>query len=292
MSPTLELFMSHVLAHDTTHTDDRPVLFRLQPALFLGLGGWVSIPPRIDPQAPVLVAVHGVGRDARNQASAFAARAAEQGRMVVAPCFDEQAWPGYQRLGSRGRRADLALVRLLDLIAFRWQVNTRRMVLFGYSGGAQFAHRFALLHPHRVMRLSLCASGWYTWPSEEAFPMGLGDGTGPTAFLGQVARNNFGRLLQMPLQVMVGTEDCLADERTRSTGQLDRLQGTHRLERARRWVAVLRDEALRRGLQPRVELTELAGAGHDFRQCLAGGELLEQVLPRTSGQQQRLGQAA
>lgn len=270
----------------------RPLLSRLEPALFQGLGGWVAIPPVIDPQAPVLVAVHGVGRDARSQAAAFALRASQQGRMVVAPRFDEVSWPGYQRLGSHGKRADLALVNLLDLVAFRWQVNTRRLTLFGYSGGAQFAHRFALLHPHRVLRLGLCASGWYTWPTDDAFPTGMGEGTGSTPFLGRVAKNNFGRLLQMPLEVMVGCEDRFADERTRSNARLDRLQGTHRLERAQRWVAALRNEALRRGLQPQARLTVLPGAGHDFRQCLASGELLDRVLPAASVRHDRQGQAA
>jgi pimeloyl-ACP methyl ester carboxylesterase len=283
--------MSNHLSDASPHPES-PRLSKLEPALFQGLGGWISIPPVIDPQAPVLVAVHGVGRDAKAQAAAFAHRASAQGRMVVAPRFGEVSWPGYQRLGNRGRRADLALVNLLDLIAFRWQVNTRRLYLFGYSGGAQFAHRFALLHPHRVLRLNLCSSGWYTWPTDAAFPMGLGDGDGSGAFLGQVARSNFGRLLQMPMQVMVGSEDRHTDDRTRSNAELDQLQGKHRLERAHRWVAALRQESLRRGLQPRAELTELTGAGHDFKQCLASGELLERVLPAARARQQHLGRLA
>lgn len=267
-------------------------LLQLKPSEFQGLGGWVVIPSSIDPDIPVLVAVHGVGRDAKNQAALFAQQAALQGRLVIAPCFDEQQWPGYQRLGARGRRADLALMRLLELVAFQWCVNTRHVYLFGYSGGAQFAHRFALLHPHRIARLGVCASGWFTWPEDDAYPMGLGEGAGPMALLGQAARNNFARFLQVPTQVFVGLQDCVADDKTRSGTRIDRLQGRHRLERARRWVEALSEEARRRGLQPRAELTVLPGAGHDFRECLASGELLQKFLPAADHRQGSLPRAA
>lgn len=267
-------------------------LLQLTPTLFQGLGGWVAIPSSIDPGIPVLVAVHGVGRDARNQATLFAQQAALQGRVVVAPLFDEQQWPGYQRLGTPGRRADLALIRLLELIAFQWRVNTRRVYLFGYSGGAQFAHRFALLHPHRIAQLGVCASGWFTWPTDDPYPLGLGEGAGPLAWLGQAARNNFARFLQVPTQVFVGSRDCVADDKTRSSARIDQLQGTHRLERGRRWVEALSGEARRRGLEPRAELTVLPGTGHDFRECLASGELLQKFLPAVDRRQGSLPQAA
>jgi pimeloyl-ACP methyl ester carboxylesterase len=255
-------------------------LVNINPSVFQGLGGWLAIPPSIDPDAAPLVAVHGIGRDARNQAVRFGGQAASQGRMVIAPRFDETSWPGYQRLGARGQRADLALIRLLELVAFRWRVNTRRVCLFGYSGGAQFVHRFGLLHPHRVVQLNVCASGWFTWPTEdEPYPAGLGAATGPAGLIAQAARHNLSRFLQVPTQVFVGAQDCVADPHTRVDARINALQGSHRLERARRWVLALNQQARQRGLTPRATLTVLPGAGHDFRQCLASGALVRAVLP-------------
>ncbi|BAO82068.1 predicted esterase [Serpentinimonas raichei] len=257
----------------------------LPAALHHGLGAWVGVPARLDPTLPVLVAVHGIGRAARSQVQAFIGRANQQGRLVVAPRFDSTHWPGYQRLGPRGRRADAALLMLLESIGFRWRVNTRRIALFGYSGGAQFAHRFALLHPHRIENLCVCASGWYTWPDEQAFPHGLGlplhksVGNGQAAGGGVLSAQRLARFLQIPIEVAVGSEDCHVDENTRSSPPLDALQGRDRLTRARRWVAQLRHIGQMRGLSSQVRLTVLPQAGHDFKQCMASGQLAELALP-------------
>ena len=47
-----------------------------------------------------------------------------------------------------------------------WQectgIDTRRINLFGFSGGAQFAHRYAMAHPGSVNALVLTAPGWFT----------------------------------------------------------------------------------------------------------------------------------
>jgi pimeloyl-ACP methyl ester carboxylesterase len=252
--------------------------------LHLGLGAWVSVPARIDPQAPVLVAVHGIGRAARSQAQAFRQRAAQQGRMVVAPRFEASRWPNYQRLGRSGQRADLALLSLLESIGFQWRVNTRRIALFGYSGGAQFAHRFALLHPHRVQNLCVCASGWYAWPDEQPLPPARGTMLGAPGRSTALSEQSMSRFLQLPIEVVVGAEDCMRDANTRSTPQIDAVQGQDRRTRAHRWVAALQAAAHARGLPAPARLTVLPGAGHDFQQCLAHGRLLELALPSPDGQ--------
>lgn len=262
----------------------QPALFALPPALHLGLGAWVSVPARIDPQAPVLVAVHGIGRAARSQAQAFMQRAAQQGRMVVAPRFEASRWPNYQRLGRSGQRADVALLSLLESIGFQWRVNTRRIALFGYSGGAQFAHRFALLHPHRVQNLCICASGWYAWPDEQPLPPVRPAKLGAIGPNSALSEQRMSRFLQLPIEVVVGADDCVRDTNTRSTPLIDAVQGPDRLTRARRWVAALQAAAQARSLPAPARLTVLPGAGHDFQQCLADGRLLELALPSPDGQ--------
>ena len=247
-----------------------------------GLGCWLAMPDRLDPMLPPLVAVHGVRRGARNQARQFMARAAEQGRMVIAPLFDEQNWPGYQRVVANGQRADLALLQALEVVSFLTGVRTRQVQLFGYSGGAQFVHRFAMLHPDRVDRLCVCAAGWYTWASDtaQAFPVGLGQRLSRGSDVGQLAQSHLERFLRLPINVVVGEFDNQSDELTRRSSELDATQGPHRLERARRWVQQLRSLALDRGLQSQAHLTVLPGAGHDFRQCMASGALAALTMPQ------------
>jgi pimeloyl-ACP methyl ester carboxylesterase len=256
-------------------------LERLPASTTHGLACWLAIPQRLDPSLPPLVAVHGVRRGARNQARQFMDRAAAQGRLVIAPLFDEQHWAGYQRVAARGQRADVALLRALEVVAFLSGVRTRQVQLFGYSGGAQFVHRFALLHPHRVDHLCVCAAGWYTWPADasQAFPHGLGASLARGSDLGQLARQHLNRFLQLPIQVAVGEHDAVPDALTRRDPALDAVQGTHRLERARRWVQQLHRLAGDRGLPSLVRLAVLPGAGHDFRQCMASGALAALAMP-------------
>jgi len=235
----------------------------------------VYVPPaRSAGPLPVVVAVHGISRNAREQAEAFAPGAGRRGLLVVAPRFTERAWPDYQRLGRRGRgpRADIALERLLAALRDAGLASDA-LHLFGYSGGGQFVHRFALTHPERVRGAAVAAAGWYTFPDPAAaYPHGLrvdGDLPGvrfrPRAFL------------QVPVLVAVGEEDRVRDESLRRSRAVDRRQGRQRVARARRWVGAMRRAARERGLPPRVELSKIAGVGHSFGDCVAAG-LDERVL--------------
>lgn len=85
--------------------------------------------------------------------------------------------------------------------------------VFGHSGGAQLAHRFAMLNPHRVERLSLAAAGWYCLPDASmAYPYGLGIDEDPASL--RWARRHEQALsayLSLPVQVFIGPEDSLRD---------------------------------------------------------------------------------
>lgn len=242
---------------------------------------WLALPPRMAPGAVPLVAIHGIHRAAEDQARLFAERAARLGRPVIAPLFSAKRFPRYQQAVERCR-ADLALLGLLDALAAEG-LATRRFSLFGYSGGAQFAHRFAWLYPHRVTRLCVAAAGWYTFPDEAPFPYGLGSPTRRRLDVGPYCRANLADLLSLPIDVVVGALDHVVDENTRSGPTIDAQQGPDRVTRARRWSEALRASARGLGLEPAVSLHVLDGCGHDFRQCVEQGELTRIVLPEAAG---------
>jgi pimeloyl-ACP methyl ester carboxylesterase len=233
---------------------------------------WVAIPDQPQPDAVPLIAVHGVLRDARGQALGFAEAAAALGRPVIAPLFDEELYPRYQRV-VLGRRADTALLALLDELEGSGQINTRRVDLFGYSGGAQFAHRFALLYPHRIRRLTLAAAGWYTFPDQAPYPYGLAPPARPTTAWGPHIEANLERFLRLPIRVCVGELDNQRDELTRSEAELDCQQGPDRLSRAGNWINAVRRAGWARGVVTDIRLHELPDCGHDFRTCIRQGGL-------------------
>jgi pimeloyl-ACP methyl ester carboxylesterase len=221
----------------------------------------------------LLVSVHGISRNAREHARAFAGLAAHYGVSLVCPLFVPDVFPDYQRLGrdGLGARADEALEIVLEDFRRRSGQDTARFDLFGFSGGAQFAHRYALAQPRRIRRLALTAPGWFTWPDvRHRFPWGVR----PSPRLADLTFDVAG-LLEVPMLVMVGRRDVERDEALR-TGRRADAQGRNRLARARRWVRSINRCARARGLPEPARLHLLSSAGHEFSATLADG--MDRVL--------------
>lgn len=243
-----------------------------------GLACWLGLPNIESVEAPPLVAIHGVRRGARAQAELLAERAASLGRTVIAPIFDVDNWPHYQQV-VRKQRADLALISLMTELRRAGIWGTRTFDLAGYSGGAQYAHRFAMLYPCLLSRLTVASAGWYTFPDSTPFPYGLGASNELADDRGPQFTARLDQFLRLPIQVCVGAKDNVPDRNTRSGRKIDRQQGKDRLTRAKRWVASLSQAASKRGIAPCVTLSILPGCGHNFRLCVQQGELDRLVLP-------------
>ncbi|MCE8008450.1 alpha/beta hydrolase [Aestuariivita sp.] len=243
-----------------------------------GLACWLALPEHIAPGAAPLVAVHGIRRGATLQARLFARRAAALGRPVIAPIFDETGWAGYQQACVRGR-ADLALLDLVSVLHGEGVVRSQTFDLFGFSGGAQFAHRFAMLHPDRVEDLTIASPGWYTFLDGAPYPYGLSPRPGHVDIWAERLIANLSRFLALSINVCVGERDCVVDKNTRSGLEINAQQGLHRLDRARRWSAALRAAAAAMGVVSDVRLHVLKDCGHDFENCVLSGGLDRIVIP-------------
>ncbi len=236
---------------------------------------YVYLPRQWQPGGPVLAAIHGISRNAREQALLFAGWAERHSFAVIAPLFSRENYRDYQRLGieARGQRADRFFIRVLETFADWAGAPVERVNLFGYSGGGQFAHRFALLYPGRVAGLALGAPGWYTLPDERrAFPLGIAE-------FPEEITPDLAAWLVLPMIVLVGSEDNQRDPALRQSARLDRLQGLTRIERGQRFIAVTAAAARKRGLTPRLEFTLLPGVGHSFEAAMTAGGLPEKILP-------------
>jgi pimeloyl-ACP methyl ester carboxylesterase len=227
--------------------------------------------------APVpLVALHGISRNARAMWQAFGPLAAAEGRALLVPRFADGQWPRFQQIGRA--RPDLALLDLFQQAGLADQ----RMDLFGFSGGAQLAHRFAMLYPHRVATLHLAAPGWYTLP-DATLPWPQGLGAVPSRRLrgfdaAALTRLQLRQYLSLPVRLWVGAQDTVRDASLRQTADLDARQGKTRLERAFRYAEAFDRAARAMGLTPDIDLTVLPGCGHDFTECDQVGGLAARVL--------------
>jgi dienelactone hydrolase len=241
-----------------------------------GASYYLHRPPGDLEGAPVLVVVHGISRNVGEHIRAFGNEAARQGFVTIAPRFSRHRFPGYQRLGhcrdGSAPMPDVALREILDEVHEATGADTSRVFLFGFSGGAQFAHRFALCSPGRVKRLVLGSAGWYTFPdAAKPFPRGIGPAPLAEGY-------DLAHLLRVPTLVVVGEQDTLRDGAFNASRRLDVQQGPNRVERGRRWVAAMQAAAGRAQAGPQFSFATLPGCGHNFRQCVAAGGIVPVTL--------------
>jgi pimeloyl-ACP methyl ester carboxylesterase len=161
---------------------------------------------------------------------------------------------------------------VLAEVALLSRADVTRTYVFGYSGGAQLAHRYTMAHPRRVARAVIAASGWYTFPDRtQRFPYGI---RSVRTLKGVTFHAE--DFLRVPIEVMIGTQDTTMHN-VRSTARTVAQQGTTRLDRARNWVAAMQRAAATFGLEPRVTLTEVHEVGHDFIEFCERGNLAQRV---------------
>jgi pimeloyl-ACP methyl ester carboxylesterase len=205
--------------------------------------------------ATPLILVHGISRNAAELVCRFAGAARRHGVPLIAPLFPAASYGMYQqaRDRKRGADADRALLDILDFGGRRFSLDVERCDIFGFSGGAQFAHRFALLHPRRIRSCVAVSAGWYTMPDAEVrWPYGLANA--PDGGIDREA------VRQIPFHVVVGRRDTMDDAALRKSRRLDRQQGENRLSRARSWARAMSEW----GANPAGSLTILPRTRHNF----------------------------
>lgn len=228
--------------------------------------------------------LHGISRDAEGILEAFRASPHRAGRVLIAPIFTEPEWPVFQRITER-IRPDLALLGVMSALRKRGILTASRIDMFGFSGGAQLAHRFAMLYPHHIGALHVSSAGWYSLPDADVlYPYGLSGVAGAAGKWARRMRGGLHALLSAPIMVYVGAlDDDERDASLRRNERLDASQGVTRCARAAAYARAMRAAAIARAIEPKVEFVELPGCGHSFADCARIGGLADLVLSGEAG---------
>lgn len=218
--------------------------------------------------APLVVAVHGSSRNAKDLRDELAVFAEERGCFVLAPLFPLDLDRGvpdeeYKQLTGETLRYDLAFWAMVDELSHATGVRFERIFVFGFSGGAQFAQRLPLVWAERLAGVVMGAPTYVTLPDARwRWPTGL-------AGFGE----HFDRLpaleamRSLPQAALCGTADD-APIRTYSREELGldaqafAAFGSNRIERL---------DALRRAytdLGLPIECHHVEGAGHAWQPIL------------------------
>lgn len=242
-------------------------------AIFEGLPGkriqvYYHQPAAYRPDAPILMVMHGVNRNADWYRDAWRDLSERHGFLILAPEFDRAQFPGgraYGRGNMRARGGDSlpqtewafnAVETLFDA-ARRWTGSTRAdYLMFGHSAGAQFVHRMVTFMPQlRLDRAVAANAGWYTMPdSLQKYPYGL-DGAGlKTAQL----KTAFGR----KMTVLLGEADDDPHHEYLHNSPPARRQGAHRYARGLAYYERARAAATRLDVPFAWALESVPAAGH------------------------------
>ena len=153
-------------------------------------------------------------------------------------------------------------------------ISTGPLRIFGFSGGGQFLHRYAMFYPKRIARMALGAPGWYTFPDPETkYPYGLRS----TKDWPQLSFP-LDQYLQIPTMVLVGEEDDLRDKDLNQTREIDSFQGLNRIERAERWVNANRNLARAYDISANFRLEYIPNASHAYESYIGQPLFAEQVF--------------
>lgn len=229
----------------------------------------------------LVVAVHGSSRGVAALRDAFAAHAERHRWVVLAPLFpvgirgDGEA-DGYKNLLEGEIRYDRLLLAMVEELEAVLGARFPTFGLFGFSGGGQFAHRFAYLHAARLWGAVIGAPGAVTRIDDR---LGWWLGTKDVAETFG-APLDLAALRRVPLQLLVGDQDLAELKIPPALAKvLEPLGdvGRNRVER----MGLLLQNYLDHGLDARLQL--VPGVGHQGLACVDAGANFLASIPHPTG---------
>lgn len=189
-----------------------PPEFRLYK--LAGLPTAVYVPPRsaelADQPVTVLFALHGMFGNGGDFGVPLLPFAQKHGLVLVAPTFNYNV--NYKRpevISNENVELSAQLNQLLKELGMATGLKlNEKVLLFGFSRGAQLSHHYAMFYPERVLGAAVLSAGAYTLPLNELngltlrFPFGVSN---INNFIG----HNFdtGDFWRVPFRVQVGAQD-------------------------------------------------------------------------------------
>lgn len=186
------------------------------------------------PAENLLVVIHGTFRDAQSTMGSFVDFANKTNTVVLAPLFptgieDSEDIHNYKFIKFHDIRFDEVVLDMIDEVEETFHFNPKRIMLYGFSGGGQFAHRFLYLHPDILHSVVIGSPGRITYlDPEEDWYAGIRD------FEEQFGKPlNFEALKKPKILLFVGGDDTESIDMSGDESANDAADkfGSNRLER-------------------------------------------------------------
>ena len=218
----------------------------------------------------IIFVMHGSSRSVVNNCGYWSESATQYDFLVVCPEFNESQFPGsnYYKNGGMYINEQFTdsttwaynmIEEIFSYIKQSGGTTAETYGIYGFSGGGQFVHRYAIFtNPKHASIIIPAGSGWYTLPTyDEIFPYGLNN----SPFIEKDLTNKFA----LPLVVLVGENDTDPnDSSLRKTKEAMR-QGDHRYARAKYFYNIAETKAKSINAQFNWKLETVPNFGHSAR---------------------------
>lgn len=232
---------------------------------------------------PLLVSLHGLGRNVAGYRDYAAPLADRHGLLVVAPLFDRERFPVWRYQGGglvRDQRVagefhvepeekwtGRLLLDIVDAVRAAEGQPDLPYYLIGHSAGAQALSRIAAFAPGTPRRTIIANPSTYLWPTRsERFPFGFG-GLPEALANDEVIR----RYLAQPITVLLGTADDKRDTSLNVQAGAER-QGPNRYQRGINTFREAQQLARDRGWEFNWRLVEVPGVAHSAQRMYSAPE--------------------
>lgn len=217
---------------------------------------------------PLAVIVHGTERGMQAYRDGFADFAEKHGVIVLAPLFpvgitEPGELSSYKLMRVGDLHYDAIMLAMIAEMQAKYRIEGDRVLMYGFSGGGHFTHRFLYLHPDRLLAASIGAPGIVTlldfdhdyWVGVRNFEAVFGKPLDLDA------------IRRVPVHMLIGGDDTETWEITVQPGNSWWMDGAGIAGRNRQD----RMRSLRRSLEAQgvsVQQDTIPGIGHDDRQML------------------------
>lgn len=229
---------------------------------------WYFVPKGIQEDSPILFVMHGNSRNAEGYRNAMIASAKKNQFILVVPEFSKIHYPKVRDYHHGGifdsdnelKGRDLwtfsIIEPLFDAVKKQFDNASENYLLYGFSAGSQFVHRFMYMVPNaRASKIVSAAAGTYTMPdSTIQYSYGLKNLNIP--------EENLKKFYSKDFIVAVGSADTVLARKDLVKGELANKQGRDRVERAHTFFKGSKKVAHEKNMNFNWKIVEIPNVGH------------------------------
>lgn len=197
-------------------------------------------PQTLRKNSKVLILMHGNSRAAESYRESMIPFAEKYNFLLIVPKFSVELYPplDYHQGGVFNKEGVIkpkedwtfsVIEPLFDYVKQRFSLNTDSYILYGFSAGSQFVHRFTWFVPENRADITIAASaGSYTLPDyDTSYFYGLENTNIPI--------ENIKKAFKKEYTLMVGSADTILSRSDLPKSEFANRQGRDRVERANRF---------------------------------------------------------